>query len=199
MTTAATSKPGKSSRKQGRAAATGRKMRNVKLLAGLLVLIALLASACQGIDASSPSSPATTESSAEQAESPAPPAEETEQEQAFLDLDSDTLDMNAPIALDPSIRKAKLDNGLTYYIRHNTEPANRATLMLVVNAGSLQEDDDQLGLAHFVEHMMFNGTERFPQAGANRLFRRRRHVVRGGRECLYIIRRNGLFSGIPNR
>ena len=163
MTTAATSKPGKSSRKQGRAAATGRKMRNVKLLAGLLVLIALLASACQGIDASSPSSPETTESGAEQAESPAPPAEETEQEQAFLDLDSDTLDMNAPIALDPSIRKAKLDNGLTYYIRHNTEPANRATLMLVVNAGSLQEDDDQLGLAHFVEHMMFNGTERFPK------------------------------------
>ena len=163
MTTAATLQPGKSSRKQRREATTGREMRNVKLLAGLLVLIALLASACQGIDASSLSSPETTESGAEQTESPAPPAEETEQAQAFLDLDSDTLDMNAPIALDPSIRKAKLDNGLTYYIRHNTEPANRATLMLVVNAGSLQEDDDQLGLAHFVEHMMFNGTERFPK------------------------------------
>jgi len=108
----------------------------------------------------SPSSAATTDSSAEQAEAP---AEETEEAQAFLDLDSETLDMNAPIALDPSIRKAQLDNGLTYYIRHNTEPANRATLMLVINAGSVQEDEDQLGLAHFVEHMMFNGTERFPK------------------------------------
>ena len=163
MTKAATRAPVASKFKQTVGTTTGRKMKNVKLLAGLLVLLALLASGCEGIDSSSISSPATTESSAEQAESPAPATEETEQAQAFLDLDSETLDMNAPIALDPAIRKAKLDNGLTYYIRHNTEPANRATLMLVVNAGSVQEDDDQLGLAHFLEHMMFNGTERFPK------------------------------------
>jgi len=135
-------------------------MRNVKLLVGLLLLIALLASACEGMVPPSPGSAATTDSSAEQAEAP---AEKTEEAQAFLDVDSETLDMSAPIALDPSIRKAQLENGLTYYIRHNTEPANRATLMLVINAGSVQEDEDQLGLAHFVEHMMFNGTERFPK------------------------------------
>ena len=163
MSKAATIAPVESTFKQTVGTTTVRKMKNVKLLAGLLVLLALLASGCEGIDSSSIGSPATTESSAEQAASPAPATEETEQAQAFLDLDSETLDMNAPIALDPAIRTAKLDNGLTYYIRHNTEPANRATLMLVVNAGSVQEDDDQLGLAHFLEHMMFNGTERFPK------------------------------------
>ena len=111
--------------------------------------------------------PAAEESAAEEtaAEETAQPVEETRPAQAFLDLDSDVLDMDAPILLDETIRKAQLENGLTYYIRHNTEPANRATLMLVVNAGSLQEDYDQLGLAHFLEHMMFNGTERFPKQG----------------------------------
>jgi len=54
-----------------------------------------------------------------------------------------------------------LENGLNYYVRHNAEPENRAELRLVVNAGSLLEDEDQLGVAHFLEHMLFNGTERF--------------------------------------
>jgi len=139
---------------------TGQKKRDAKLLVGLLLLIALLTSACEGMVPTSQSSAETMDSSAEQTGAP---AEETEQAQVYLDVDSETLDMSAPIALDPSIRKAQLENGLTYYIRHNTEPANRATLMLVINAGSVQEDEDQLGLAHFVEHMMFNGTERFPK------------------------------------
>ena len=160
MTRAFNVQPSTSTRGKDPWTETGRKIRNVKLLVGLLLLIALLASACEGMVPPSPGSAATTDSSAEQAEAP---AGETEQAQAFLDLDSETLDMNAPIALDPSIRKAQLENGLTYYIRHNTEPTNRATLMLVINAGSVQEDEDQLGLAHFVEHMMFNGTERFPK------------------------------------
>ena len=54
-----------------------------------------------------------------------------------------------------------LDNGLSYMIRANDRPVNRAELRLVLNAGSILEDDDQLGLAHFVEHMAFNGTEQF--------------------------------------
>ncbi len=160
MTKATTVQPGASMRVKRHRTFIGRKMRDAKILVGLLVLVALLISACEGIEPPSPSSAETTDSDAEQAQAP---AEETEQAQVVLDLDSETLDMNAPIPLDPSIRKARLDNGLTYYIRHNTEPANRATLMLVVNAGSVQEDEDQLGLAHFVEHMMFNGTERFPK------------------------------------
>jgi zinc protease len=67
-----------------------------------------------------------------------------------------------PIPVDPLLRTGKLDNGLTYYIFQNDEPADRAVLRLVVRTGSILEDDDQLGLAHFVEHMAFNGTEHFP-------------------------------------
>ena len=65
------------------------------------------------------------------------------------------------IPLDPAVRYGTLENGLTYYIQRNTEPQNRAELRLVVDAGSVLEENDQLGLAHFVEHMLFNGTERF--------------------------------------
>ena len=61
-----------------------------------------------------------------------------------------------------AIRTGKLDNGLTYYIRQNAEPAKRAELWLAVNAGSVMEDDNQKGLAHFLEHMLFKGTQRFP-------------------------------------
>jgi zinc protease len=67
----------------------------------------------------------------------------------------------AEIPVDPQLRLGRLENGLTYYVRPNSEPENRAELRLVVNAGSVLEDEDQLGLAHFLEHMAFNGTERF--------------------------------------
>jgi zinc protease len=67
----------------------------------------------------------------------------------------------AEIPIDPQVRLGRLDNGLTYYVRPNREPENRAELRLVVNAGSVLEDEDQLGLAHFLEHMAFNGTEHF--------------------------------------
>ncbi len=64
---------------------------------------------------------------------------------------------------DTSVKIGKLANGLTYYIRANAKPDRMAKLLLVVRAGSNQEDDDQLGLAHFVEHMAFNGTTRFKE------------------------------------
>src|SRR5215468_5033373 len=67
------------------------------------------------------------------------------------------------IALDPEIKRGTLGNGLTYYIMKHQKPELRAALWLVVNAGSVLEDDDQRGLAHFVEHMAFNGTRRFPK------------------------------------
>ena len=66
-----------------------------------------------------------------------------------------------PLPLDPAVVTGKLPNGLTYYIRPNARPARRAELRLVVNAGSILEDEDQRGLAHFVEHMAFNGTVHF--------------------------------------
>ena len=67
-----------------------------------------------------------------------------------------------PIALDPSTTVGVLDNGLAFYIRENTAPGGRAQLRLVVKAGSAHESDSQKGVAHYLEHMMFNGTESFP-------------------------------------
>ncbi|HUJ58731.1 MAG TPA: insulinase family protein [Kofleriaceae bacterium] len=65
--------------------------------------------------------------------------------------------------LDPQIKIGHLANGLTYYIMKHQKPEQRASLWLAVNAGSVLEDDDQRGLAHFCEHMAFNGTKRFPK------------------------------------
>jgi zinc protease len=67
------------------------------------------------------------------------------------------------VPADPAVLIGKLPNGLTYYIRKNTEPKNRADLYLVNKAGSVLENDDQQGLAHFVEHMAFNGTRDYPK------------------------------------
>lgn len=66
------------------------------------------------------------------------------------------------IPFDAKVRVGVLDNGLRYYVQANSEPKDRAVLRLVVDAGSILEDDDQQGLAHFVEHMAFNGTVNFP-------------------------------------
>lgn len=73
------------------------------------------------------------------------------------------LKMDAPIPMDPSVKTGKLKNGLTYYIKKNSKPENKVDLRLMINAGSILENDDQQGLAHFMEHMCFNGTKRFPK------------------------------------
>lgn len=67
-----------------------------------------------------------------------------------------------PIPIDPNVRIGKLDNGLTYYIRKNNLPADRADFYIAQKVGSIQEEEDQRGLAHFLEHMCFNGTTHFP-------------------------------------
>ncbi len=67
------------------------------------------------------------------------------------------------IPFDASVKKGKLKNGLTYYIKKNAKPENKVDLRLIINAGSILENDDQQGLAHFMEHMCFNGTKRFPK------------------------------------
>jgi len=66
---------------------------------------------------------------------------------------------------DPAVRKGQLDNGLTYYIVHNGLPAQRAEFYLATDVGAIQEDPGQEGLAHFLEHMCFNGTKNFPGKG----------------------------------
>ena len=73
------------------------------------------------------------------------------------------IDPLTPVPLTPDVREGQLPNGLRDHIRRNARPQGRAELRLVVNAGSILEDDDQLGAAHFIEHMSFNGTRRFPK------------------------------------
>ena len=70
-----------------------------------------------------------------------------------------------PIPIDPKVRYGKLDNGLTYYIRANKEPKQRAEFFIAQNVGAILENDNQNGLAHFLEHMAFNGTKNYPGKG----------------------------------
>lgn len=69
--------------------------------------------------------------------------------------------MDNKIPIEASVKIGKLSNGLTYYIKNNGKPANKVELRLAINAGSILEDEDQLGVAHFMEHMNFNGTKNF--------------------------------------
>ncbi len=71
--------------------------------------------------------------------------------------------MMQPLPLEPKTVYGKLDNGLTYYVRHNEYPKGQANFYIAQKVGSVQEEDDQRGLAHFLEHMCFNGTENFPE------------------------------------
>ncbi|MBI9069279.1 MAG: insulinase family protein [Salinivirgaceae bacterium] len=70
--------------------------------------------------------------------------------------------LEEPIPMDPAVRIGKLSNGLTYYIRHNNKPEQRADFYIVQKVGSILEEEHQRGLAHFLEHMCFNGTKNFP-------------------------------------
>ena len=70
--------------------------------------------------------------------------------------------MAMPTPMDPNVRYGKLDNGLTYYIRHNEKPDNRADFYIAQKVGSVLEEENQRGLAHFLEHMAFNGTINLP-------------------------------------
>ncbi len=67
-----------------------------------------------------------------------------------------------PIPADPEVRTGKLENGMTYYIRHNEKPKNQADFYILHDVGAIQEEDSQQGLAHFLEHMAFNGTKNIP-------------------------------------
>ena len=95
-----------------------------------------------------------------------PPAEDVVEKPTVPETSSSEMDqaLSQPVPLDPRVRIGKLDNGMYYYIQQNKKPENRAELRLAVAAGSINEDDDQLGLAHFVEHMAFNGTANFKKS-----------------------------------
>ncbi len=138
----------------------------------LSTLFLLLATACATAPAPGPAAePSTVEPvagtpatpAAETAPAPKAPdapeiAEEISPEDARK-IAAGALDAKIPPT--PAVRTGRFDNGLSYYVRRHRKPENRAELRLVVNAGSILEDDDQRGLAHFVEHMAFNGTRNF--------------------------------------
>ena len=80
----------------------------------------------------------------------------------FNIISAQTIDPDKPIPPDPNIKIGRLDNGMTYYIKQNRKPEQRIEMRLAINAGSICETDGQQGLAHFCEHMCFNGTKNFP-------------------------------------
>jgi len=82
---------------------------------------------------------------------------------AFSQLTLSQFKLTDKLPVDPNVKTGKLPNGLTYYIRKNSKPEKKVELRLVVNAGSVLEDPDQQGLAHFMEHMNFNGSKHFPK------------------------------------
>lgn len=73
------------------------------------------------------------------------------------------LPLTDTLPMDGSVQRGRLENGLVYYIRHNEEPKDRVVMYLATKVGSILETDDELGLAHFLEHMQFNGTKNFPK------------------------------------
>ena len=85
-----------------------------------------------------------------------------------------------PLPKDPNTVVGKLPNGITYYLRHNEEPKGQASFYIIRNAGALLEEDDQDGLAHFLEHMAFQGTKNFPGKGI--ISTMERHGVAFGRD-----------------
>ncbi len=132
---------------------------------GLLTL-ALVAGACSGGDGSSPTTtaaPSTTEAAVETTTTTARTPSTTDAPTVGAGFDIVEPDRDpTPIVLDDEIAHGVLDNGLTYYAMSNDSPGAKLELRLVVNAGSAKQPIADAGSAHFLEHMLFNGTERFP-------------------------------------
>ena len=81
---------------------------------------------------------------------------------SLLSVAAQGLNPMQPLPEDPAVRKGRLDNGMSYYIRHNEKPKQQADFYILHNVGAIQEEDSQQGLAHFLEHMAFNGTKNLP-------------------------------------
>ena len=88
----------------------------------------------------------------------------------FLTLNAQSQNLNEKISFDTEITKGQLGNGLTYYFKENSNPEGKAFVKIIVKAGSLMEREDQLGLAHLLEHMLFNGTKSYPKENFNEYF-----------------------------
>ncbi len=134
---------------------------STRLFPCLAIVLLLFSGACTGVDeaklvAGAPPVPPTVNTSTTPVDTQA-----SEPEQETPSFDPATAPLDAELPVDSKVRVGTLDNGLKYFIRVNAKPEQRAELRIALNAGSVLEDDDQLGMAHFVEHMAFNGTENF--------------------------------------
>ena len=127
-----------------------------KRLALAVVVPALVATACTNSSDTTTTAPSTS--------TEAPPTTATTTTSTTTTTTTEPPDprLAEPIPVDDDVTIGTLANGLTYYVRENFRPGSRAQLRLVVDAGSAQESAEQSGGAHFLEHMLFNGTERFP-------------------------------------
>lgn len=149
-------------------------MQRVRRSIGVLILLALATAACSSdpdeepaAGASSSTAPSTDgDVVTDETSSTAAPAPADE-----LVFDAPDPDPT-PLDIDDQVRVGVLDNGLTYYVRSNDSPGSSVSLRLVVNAGGVNEDPVGTGAAHFLEHMMFNGTERFPGNSLDAALRR---------------------------
>lgn len=128
---------------------------HLKLFAFTLMIIAYACSQKVTKVASAPTPPSTPPPPVVTAPAPPKPAVPS------VESSSVGLDLASKVPVDPAVRIGKLSNGMTYYIRKNARPEKRVELRLAVNTGSIMEDNDQLGVAHFVEHMAFNGSTHF--------------------------------------
>ncbi len=133
--------------------------KNIKssFVALLFVFLAAWLAACSVQPVAEPPPAPTAPPAATEVPAPTPPPEPV----APTPIPVAELTPDSVLPLDPVVTFGKLSNGMTYYVRHNEEPRNRVQLMMVVRAGSVLEEESERGLAHFVEHMAFNGTERF--------------------------------------
>ena len=135
-------------------------MRTARRLGATALVFALVAAACSNSDDSTAT---TATTSTPRSTTSTPPSTTTVATTEALAPGIPTFPDDAEsIGIDGAVRIGVLENGLTYYIRENDSPGTRAQLRLAVHAGSVQETDDQRGVAHYLEHMMFNGTDRFP-------------------------------------
>ena len=123
----------------------------------LLGLLGVIVAACSVQPVAEPPPAPTAPPVATEVPAPTPPPEPV----APTPIPVAELTPDSVLPLDPVVTHGTLSNGMTYYIRHNEEPRNRVQLMMVVRAGSVLEEESERGLAHFAEHMAFNGTERF--------------------------------------
>lgn len=133
--------------------------------------LALLAAACTSSDSGSEGVAPPTSAQLDGAETSTVP-------DVTSTLDPATFDVVVPdpdptlLPLDAAVRVGVLDNGLTYYLRSNQAPGQKLSLRLVVNAGAAMQDQPDAGLAHFVEHMLFNGTENYPGSTVDEVLQR---------------------------